>query len=276
MTIGRGTFQSLITRESEALSFGVVHFGDHNITAGVHRFNDETAYEEVKAQAFDAFRAADLSRVIRLLDKHFGDLTYSLRSLFRDEQRRVLTTILSAAVSEAEAAYRGIFEHHAPLMRFLAEAGIPMPASFQTAAELVINANLQRALEEQPIDADRIASVLADVSAWGIELDDAAIAFTAERALERFGDRLERQPDDLQTVSEFATSAAAARQLPFVVDLWHPQNSFWQVAQFTLPVYARQAKRGDESAITWVSAFEGLGTQLGIKLPDTGDGPRQL
>ena len=33
---------------------------------------------------------ADIAEVIRLLDRQFGASTYSLRTLFRDEQRRVL------------------------------------------------------------------------------------------------------------------------------------------------------------------------------------------
>ena len=43
----------------------------------------------------DSFARVDIPEVVRLLDKRFGENTYSLRSLFRDEQRRILKVILS-------------------------------------------------------------------------------------------------------------------------------------------------------------------------------------
>ena len=40
------------------------------------------------------------------MDRRFGESNYSLRSLFRDEQRKVLEQILTASLGEAEALYR--------------------------------------------------------------------------------------------------------------------------------------------------------------------------
>ncbi len=37
-----------------------------------------------------SFAGAYFPEIIRLMDKHFGAATYSLRSLFRDEQRKVM------------------------------------------------------------------------------------------------------------------------------------------------------------------------------------------
>ena len=56
---------------------------------------------------------------------------------------------MSAARAEAEAAYRQIYEHHAPLMRFLASMGTPVPREFQIAAEFAINTELRRLIEAQ-------------------------------------------------------------------------------------------------------------------------------
>ncbi len=82
-------------------------------------------YQDMLDSISESFAGVDIPEVVRLLDKRFGEKTYSLRSLFRDEQRRIVRTILSATVAEAEAAYLTLYEHHAALMRFITSLGTP-------------------------------------------------------------------------------------------------------------------------------------------------------
>ena len=67
----------------------------------------------------DAFAVADFPKTILLMGQYFGSSTYSLTSLFADERRKVLDTIMEPTLRESEAAYGSIYEHHAPLIRFL-------------------------------------------------------------------------------------------------------------------------------------------------------------
>jgi hypothetical protein len=119
LVIGRGRFTSKITRESALLTFGVLHFGDHNINGGIGEFRGEEAYQALGKEITEAFSRADLPEVIRVLDKDFGRNIYSLKSLFRDDQRQALHQILNASLEEAEGVYRQLYEHHASLMRYL-------------------------------------------------------------------------------------------------------------------------------------------------------------
>ena len=41
----------------------------------------------------------------------------------------LLNQILTTTIEEAEGAYRGVYEHHAPLMRFLHGLKLPTPTS---------------------------------------------------------------------------------------------------------------------------------------------------
>ena len=85
-------------RESRAkqtrFDFGVLHMGDHNITCGIREASQEKDPCASSEQLFAAFARADAPAVIRLLDEGFGGKVYSLRSLFRDEQRKILSLIL--------------------------------------------------------------------------------------------------------------------------------------------------------------------------------------
>ena len=106
VAVGRARFTSEITQKSEELTFGVLHFGDHNLNAGVRSFGGNDQFAELNESIAEAFSRADLAEAIRLMDKGFGTETYSLKDLFKDEQRRVVNEILKSTLGEAEAAVR--------------------------------------------------------------------------------------------------------------------------------------------------------------------------
>jgi alpha-amylase/alpha-mannosidase (GH57 family) len=266
IAVGRAEVKSIITLEAEEECFGVLHFGDHNITAGVRPHGEDGAYEQMKSEAFASFREADLPETIRILDRHFGDLTYSLRTLFRDEQRKVVRSVVGATVGEAEATYRGIFEHHAPLMRYLMDIGVPMPRSFQAAAELVINVNLRHVLEAGPISEGRLSEILADASEWSITVDAEGLAFVAKETLERLAIDFEQHPDSVDSLRALEESARCVKLLPFTVDLAEAQNRFWNVIQERYPTYAKRDAKGEADAMTWVEHFRALGENLNVRV----------
>ena len=53
-------------------------------------YQGEKEYDSLKRELTDPFNHADFPEVIRLLDKHFGESTYSLGSIFHDDQKEDL------------------------------------------------------------------------------------------------------------------------------------------------------------------------------------------
>jgi hypothetical protein len=119
LALGRARFTSDITRESATLTFGVLLFSEHNINGGVREFRGEEAYQTTVQELSEAFFMTDFPLVIRLLDRHFEGSTYSVRSLFRDEQRNVLDQVLASSLHRAGDNFRQVYERRVPLMRFL-------------------------------------------------------------------------------------------------------------------------------------------------------------
>ncbi len=266
LALGHAGLTSVITGESQQIAFGVLHFGDHNLTAGVRPFAGAEAYAAMVQDVGEAFARADLPDVIRRLDRHFGELTYSFKSLFRDEQRKVLDMILRSTLAEVEAVYRQVHEHHAPLMRFLLDLGAPMPGAFRAAAELVINGNLRRALEEGDPDPSRVRALLDEARLWGVALDEVSLGYVFQRTLEAIASRLGERRDGLRTIQRLSEAVALAREMPFAVDLWGVQNCYWESLQRDYPAYRERAQAGDSAAAAWVSAFAALGEALSVRV----------
>ncbi|HEX9879575.1 MAG TPA: DUF3536 domain-containing protein, partial [Candidatus Binatia bacterium] len=264
MVVGRVRLTSEITAESASLSFGTLHFGDHNLNGGVREFQGEAAYRALVQEVEEPFSRADLPDVIRLVDKHFGESTYSLRSLFRDEQRKVSNLILESSLAEAEAVYRQLYENHAPMMRFLTGLGIPLPRAFYTAAEFVLSAQLRRALDGEELDADMIRALLEEARLARVQLDAPSLSYSIQRSIERLADGLYEDPGNSLLLEKLETAATFALSLPFEVDLWKVQNRYYEVLRSVFMDFREKAGQGDESARAWVDRFTSLGAKLSV------------
>ena len=265
LVLGGVKLTSEITWESVALDFGVLYMGNHNINAGVQESDGNEPNADLTREAVEPFLRADFAEVIRFMDRRFVESNYSLRSLFRDEQRKVLEQILTSSLAETEALYRQIYEHRVPMMRFLTDLHIPLPKAFYAAAELIINGHLRRALEQEDVDAERVNTLLKTAELEGIALDFATLEFAYRNNLERMMERLVTNPtmDSLQRLDSAASLISA---LPFRVDLWKIQNSYYRLLKNMYPHMRRQKKRGDEAAPAWLNSFEALGQKLAVKV----------
>jgi hypothetical protein len=227
---GCARFTSLITRESRVIYFGALHLGDHNLVGGVKVLENQKDYDKFRNDAWNAFSRADAPGVLRILDKVFGQ-TYSLQSLFKDEQRAILNQILGSTLAEAEAAYRQVYEHNAPLMRYLGEMNTPLPKEMQNAAEYALNGILRRSFEEPDMDFPRLKAIVEDAQRAGIELDTTTLEFTLRRTLESVTARLQERPFDAALVTQLTQLVEFVRGLPFPVNLWNVQNACYVLMQ---------------------------------------------
>jgi alpha-amylase/alpha-mannosidase (GH57 family) len=266
MALGQARFTSKVTQESEVLTFWVVHFGDHNVAGGVQKADGSAKYLDMLAAISGSFERVDIPEVVRLLDKRFGEKTYSLRSLFRDEQRRIVRTILSTTVAEAEAAYLQLYDHHASLMRFITSLGTPMPREFAAAVEYAINSLLRRACSADDLDGDRVRSLLREAQASSIGLDKTTIEFILRRKVDALAGKFAAEPSNPQRLFELQRALKIVKQMPFPVTVAIAQNQIYSVQSGLYMRTKRRAQRGDAKAQEWVDAYLNLSDLLMIRV----------
>ncbi len=266
MAIGQADFTSKVTQQSEVLTFWVVHFGDHNVAGGVRKDDGQDGYKEMLDAISESFARVDIPEVVRLLDRRFGERTYSLRSLFRDEQRRIVRTILSSTVAEAESAYLQLYEHHAALMRFITSLGTPMPREFTAAVEYAINSLLRRACSTEELDAERIRNLLREAQASNISLDKTTLEFILRKKIDNLAGRFAADPSSIEKLNELAAVLKIVKQMPFAVNLWSAQNHVYAIQSGLYQRTKRKAQRGDTKAQQWVDAYIALCELLQLRV----------
>jgi alpha-amylase/alpha-mannosidase (GH57 family) len=260
LAVGTTSVRSRVTREQQDVSFGVLHFGDHNLMAGIRLYPGEAEFRSIVRELREPFHSADLPAVLRLLDRHFGGATYTLKSLFRDERQKVVSKLLRSTMDEAEEAYRRIYENHAPLMGFLSGMGAPLPKMLHQTAEFVLNTSLRKEFMADQLDLERVQTLLDTAAREKIQWDEAWLGFALTKRFGRMADDLAVKPRE-DSLHRLNLAVDLVRSLPFEVDLRRVQNVYYQLLQHVYPVVL---KEGDEASKLWITEFTTLGEKLGV------------
>ena len=266
LALARIHVSSQITWESSCFILSAFHLGDHNLSCGVKACADREAYEEMAKKISEVFATGDIPEIVRALDREFGTAAYSTKSLFRDDQRMVLRHILNPTLDETAQAFRQVHEHHAALIQFLRDLGVPLPKAMATAAEFALNGMLRRELEAEPLDVDRVNSLMDQVRAAKVNLDETTLEFAARMALEKLMREFAADPENHELLERLQTRVGLIKSLPFSVVLWQPQNVWFNMRRTVYDGFLQRAGDGDQQAKAWVEQFQSLGRSLSAQV----------
>ncbi|MBU1948175.1 MAG: DUF3536 domain-containing protein [Candidatus Eisenbacteria bacterium] len=266
LDLGAMEVTSNVTLESAGLNFAVFHLGDQNLNAGVRRFDDEEKWSTASGELSSAFSSADYPQVMRLVDRYFESRTYSIKSLFLEEQRRILDKILQASLLEADASYRQIYERNAPLMRMLANLGLPGPRRLQAAAGIALDQLVHETLASDEPDADRFQSLWDEAGAAGVELDKDEMALTLRDSLKRLAHELRSKPLDTRQLARLEAGTRLLDKLPVHVDTVYPQIVCYEIFGSHYTQIAETAESGNAWARQWTETFRLLAQRLKVRI----------
>jgi len=261
-TISAGLLRlrSRITTEAAEVMFGMLYLGDVKLSGGAKVITDRAQYERLKADMADPAIRTDFAAGVRILDRHFETLTFSIRSLFRDEQRQILGYIWNSALAEAEAAFRSLHDRYVPLLRLHGDLSVPVPRVLNAAAEADLNLRLRRALESGELPRQQIESLLDQAATEQISLDHQGLAHTMKLSIERLADNVREHPGDVDLLLRLGSAVELIARFPFEVDLWRVQNLCYQFLVMTSEQVA--TVRSDSRAEEWSAALRDLGLRL--------------
>jgi len=265
VAVGQITNTSDITQETAGFQFGVLHLGDHNLTCGIAENPDDESYQNLAREVFECFDKTDFPEVVRVLEKYFEDSLYSMTSLFRDVQRKILDLILETTLADTLSVYRHLYEHNVPLMRFLKDSGTPSPRPLHTAGEFVVNSDLHREFSRDELDHEIIENLIEEADLSGLSLDADTLEYTLRANLEHMTERFGDNPEQSDLLEKLLAGVELVYALPFDVNLRKIQNIQYVLGQRVYPKYKEKNAKGDERAGQWVDLFDALSEKLLIR-----------
>ena len=266
LALGRIKLTSAITGESARFCLGVLHWGDHNFSCCVKGCKPEKPLAPIVEAISERFTRADFTETIRLLEKHFGPSTYSLRSLFRDAKRKILDIVLETALTDAEASYRQLYEYNTPLLRFVTSLGDPPPDFLHYAAKFFLNLSLKQAFEDEELKLEHIENLLDEARLAGVSIDAATLEMVIRKKIEGFALLLFNGIEDIFILRELEAIITLLDSLPFQVNIWKVQNICFQLlSSQNFADLQEKADQGHEEANQLVECFVRLCEKLHIR-----------
>jgi alpha-amylase/alpha-mannosidase (GH57 family) len=268
LAVGRVRIMSEITQESHVLSYAILYMGEHNVTGSVRQFEGAEAYDKMLQEIKAAYEASDFPETIRVMDRHFGAVAYSLKSLFKDEQRRILDEIMASTREDLEGRFRLITERYEPLVKFMQGSGLRPPAALETVFDLVLHEDIRREITAEPINFERLRCLIEHARPSGARVLDADTSFTVKNRMEQMIEQLRAKPEDLPLMGQLQTLAETVHDLALGLNLWKVQNLYWEMLQQVVPDFHRRAQNGDGAANEWLNQFATLGEKLEFDVKD--------
>ena len=168
--------------------------------------------------------------MIRLLDRYYGHVDYSLTSLFTDEQRRIVQLILNSTLWDIE---NSLTDH-------LRRSRQPAALSFSGWAAQAAGADPGRGVCRQcrpaprtwrptPIDQAQMRSFLALAKADQVPLETATLCYIADQRMKRAMVELQMSAGSLEMLDRALTLARILVEMPFELNLWQAQNIWYEI-----------------------------------------------
>jgi hypothetical protein len=185
-----------------------------------------------------------------------------LKSLHKDEQRRILDEIVASAREDLETRFRLITERYAPLMKFLESANAPLPGGLQTAWDLTLRGDIRKQLSNGHTELEHLRALIQEAQPRGTEVLNADISYAAKSRMERLMQKIAEHPEDVNQIKELEEIASLMVPLPIGLNLAEAQNTYWKLKQTTMLELQRRADAGDAPAQEALKELIALGEKL--------------
>lgn len=262
---GEASFFSNITFEEKVIAFAALHMGKHNVLSGLKEHSGNGEFEDLISKMKEALKIEDISTLVQLMDDFFGTHNYTLRHLFKDQQRRVINYIFEEPLHNIiDVAFRGILESHYTTMNFLKEIGTPIPKPLERVAEVTLNADFLKLLSYDTFDLKTLKVVAEDAKRLDIPLDRDAIGLASSSLMDTFFTMLKDKPFEIEILSKINDTLDLLNELKLPLYLWRAQNVYFHLTKDAYPKVKEHLDEKD--AERWTELFRRVGERLGVRV----------
>ncbi len=265
LRIGEIKIKSKRTDEFKDFIYAVLHLGDQNVLCGIIENSNEN-YFKVKKLA-DIFKKGEITNLIREIDTVFNEHTYSLLNLFKDEQRKIIDTILMETYKEIRFSLIEFYEKNSGILNFLFETKTPFPKIIQDTIEYVLNSKANDAIRLNS-DPSMLDGILEELKRMSVKIDRIKLGFLLTDTVNNLFNSLMETPDNIEILSKIEGFLKVAKKYNIELNLWKAQNLYFYLGEKYYKEKSEKADKGEEDAKNWINIFETLMDYLYVHLEE--------
>ena len=268
LAVGRTKVNSKITYSEKQYSFAVIYLGQHLIIGSVSDSLEEDEFHKMYNEIKDAFTSSSIAQVVSIMQTYFGPEKFSIKQLFKDEQRKVLSDILQKDLKLAENSYKKIYDRNYNIMNVMYEANIPLPKILRETLEMVINIELRKFFTSHSLSTMKLKALVQEVKKWDVYISMKEVGYVAGKRLDKLMHRIEKEPDNVDNLKKMRRILDYLEEIDLEVDYFKVQNTYFKIAERFIEDWQTKASNNDPTASVKLKEFQMIGQKINMAVEE--------
>ncbi len=166
LSIGCTTFTNTLTSSNSSFAFACLYIGQQSVIGHITNNLPAQSHTAIVADLGKRMREGDLAYLLAGMREYFGEDTFSLWHLFRDEKHRILNMISAQSLVIASKSFSDVYYENYQLMSSLQDNNLALPSAYVAAISFTLRRRLLSCLYTAPIDLRRLERIVADCEHW--------------------------------------------------------------------------------------------------------------
>ncbi|MBL7861728.1 MAG: DUF3536 domain-containing protein [Cyclobacteriaceae bacterium] len=261
LVLGITNVKSMVTRSQKKFAFAVIYLGKHNIIGNISLDMEPEKFSGMQLRMVKAFEEGRLGDVIGLMQTYFGPDKYTIWHLFQDEKRKILDMISQESMMELENSLRKSYNQDYPLINALANNNIPIPNTYRTTFEYVLNADLVKIFQSEKINIKEMERIVAELARWNLKIEDPRkLSRLAGESIFKELKRISSERENVKRVQRLNRMFPLLEKFKLEPNFHKSQNLYFEISM------ENKSRQVQELEVEWVEQFKLLGTNLGVKI----------
>ncbi len=262
LVLGITKVKSLVTRSEKRFAFAVIYLGKHNIIGNISLDMEPDKFAGMQFRMVKSFEEGRLGDVIGLMQTYFGPEKYTIWHLFQDEKRKILDMISQESMAELEHSLRKSYNRDYLLINALVNNNIPIPNTYKTTFEYVLNADLVKIFKSDKINIKEMERIVAELARWNLKIEDPRkLSRLAGESILKELKRIGSERENVKRVQRLNRMFPLLHKFELDPNFHKSQNLYFEIF-----MEDKSKARHELADIEWAEQFKLLGKNLGVKL----------
>ncbi|MBS1490629.1 MAG: DUF3536 domain-containing protein [Bacteroidetes bacterium] len=257
IAVGMITVRSQVTLSERKFAFAVIYLGKHNIIGNLSIDMEPDDLSGMQFRIVKAFEEGRLGDVIGTMQMYFGPDKYTIWQLFSDEKRKILEMIAQESMAELENSLRKSYNSDYQLITALANNGLPIPNTYRTTFEYILNADLVKSFTSEKINIKEMERISSELARWNLKIEDAEkLSRLAGESIWKELRRINSEHENVKRLQRLNRMFPFLDRFALDPNLHKSQNLYFQMS--------KEARH--QPTPEWSDQFILLGKNLGVKV----------
>lgn len=251
LAAGQVRLTSGITLAVRHLAFFTAYLGSYLYRTQVLPELEQSKFAALKEELFGVLESAP-ENLIPLMAKRLGEDYFTVHDIFQEEKEEIFRDLLHSNHEDAVAQMRHHFSEAKPLLKAMAQDGLPVPRLYRALGEISMNrqlVELLRRLEPQPEllpASEELQELIRDAELLGLKLQSGEGARILQRMLTHYLNDLAVDMS-VETAQAFLKFLEMVKRIPITLELTEAQNSFFSLMEEQFPSLAARSERDPQA-----------------------------